>query len=48
MTQPSIDWVTLAKGLGVPASRAERAEDLAQQLERALGDAGPRLIEAVV
>lgn len=48
LTQPSIDWVSLANGLGVPASRVEKAEDLAQQLERALGDAGPRLIEAVL
>ena len=48
LTPPSIDWVSLAHGLGVPAVRVETAEALAQQLERALGEAGPRLIEAMV
>ena len=48
LTQPAIDWVSLAKGMGVPATRVETAEDLAQQLEVALAEPGPRLIEAVL
>jgi acetolactate synthase-1/2/3 large subunit len=48
LSDPPLDWVSLAKGLGVPASRVETAEDLSCQLERALGDTGPRLIEAVL
>ena len=48
LTQPAIDWVSLSKGLGVPATRVETAEDLARELERALKESGPRLIEAVV
>jgi acetolactate synthase-1/2/3 large subunit len=48
LTQPSIDWVNLAQGMGVPGVRVETAEDLARELAHALGEAGPRLIEAVV
>ena len=48
LTQPSIDWVSLANGMGVPATRVETAEDLARDLERVLGEPGPHLIEAVV
>jgi acetolactate synthase-1/2/3 large subunit len=48
LTQPSLDWVSLSKGLGVPAVRVETAEDLSRELERALAEAGPRVIEAVL
>jgi acetolactate synthase-1/2/3 large subunit len=48
LRNPAIDWVTLSKGLGVPAVRVETAEDLARDLERALAEAGPQLIEAVL
>lgn len=47
LTQPAIDWVSLAKGMGVPGARVETAEDLAGELERALAEAGPQLIEAI-
>jgi acetolactate synthase-1/2/3 large subunit len=46
--QPEIDWVSLAKGMGVPGVRVERAEDLARELERGLAAAGPHVIEAVL
>ncbi|MGH9833026.1 MAG: acetolactate synthase large subunit [Blastocatellia bacterium] len=48
LTQPAIDWVSLAKGMGVPGVRVETAEDLARGLERALAEAGPQLIEVVI
>jgi acetolactate synthase-1/2/3 large subunit len=48
LTEPSLDWVSLSQGLGVPATRADNAESLAQQLERALAEPGPRLIEAML
>jgi thiamine pyrophosphate-dependent acetolactate synthase large subunit-like protein len=32
----------------VPGARVETAEDLTQQLARALSDAGPSVIEAIV
>jgi acetolactate synthase-1/2/3 large subunit len=48
LTQPAIDWVSLAKGMGVPGARVETAEDLVRELERALVEPGPQLIEAVI
>jgi acetolactate synthase-1/2/3 large subunit len=46
--EPDLDWVQLAHGMGVPASRAETAEGFADALRAALGQAGPALIEAVI
>jgi acetolactate synthase-1/2/3 large subunit len=48
LTQPAIDWVSLAKGMGVPAVRVETAEDLVRELEHALAEPGPQLIEAIL
>lgn len=45
---PTIDWVHLAAGMGVPGARAEDAETLVRALERAYAEPGPHLIEAVV
>jgi acetolactate synthase-1/2/3 large subunit len=45
---PEIDFVSLAQGFGVPASRPETAEAFSDALERAFQEAGPHLIEAVV
>jgi len=45
---PDIDFVALATGLGVPATRAETADDFATQLEQAFAEPGPSLIEAIV
>jgi acetolactate synthase-1/2/3 large subunit len=46
--RPDLDWVSLARGMGVPATRAETAEDMAEQFRSALAEPGPALIEAVV
>jgi acetolactate synthase-1/2/3 large subunit len=48
LTQPAIDWVSLAKGMGVHGARVETAEELTRELERALAEAGPQLIEAIL
>ena len=48
LDQPPLDWVHLAKGMGVPAVRVETAGDLVQDLERALAEEGPHVIEAMV
>ena len=45
---PDLDFVALARGLGVPATRAETSEDFTAQLERSLAEPGPTLIEAIV
>ena len=48
LTRPNLDFVALAQGMGVEATRATTAEEFAEQLGSALASGGPRLIEAVV
>src|SRR3954471_2264893 len=45
---PALDFVALAQGMGVPATRATTAEELADQLRAALAEPGPHLIDAVL
>lgn len=45
---PPLDFVALARGMGVPAWRAATAEEMADALGRALAEPGPALVEAVV
>ncbi len=45
---PDMDFVAMAEGMGVSASRATTAEEFNEQLERALNGKGPHLIDAVV
>jgi acetolactate synthase I/II/III large subunit len=46
--RPDLDFVALAQGMGVPATRATTAEELADQFGKALAEPGPHLIEAMV
>jgi acetolactate synthase I/II/III large subunit len=48
LSRPDLDFVSLAAGLGVPATRARTTAELAGQLGQALAEPGPHLIEAVV
>lgn len=48
LSQPDIDWVALAEGMGVPATRATNAEEFHQQFADAMEGQGPCLIEAMV
>ena len=48
LDHPPLDFVALARGMGVPAWRAATAEEFADQLGRALAEPGPALVEAVV
>ena len=45
---PDMDFVALATGMGVPASRATTAEEFNAQFADAMTHSGPRLIDAVV
>jgi acetolactate synthase-1/2/3 large subunit len=45
LTDPELDFTALAHGMGVPAHRVEKAEDLAAALERSFAEPGPTLIE---
>jgi len=48
LTRPDLDWVKLAEGQGVAASRASTAGEFAAQIRDAMNHPGPRLIEAVL
>lgn len=43
---PTLDWCSLAKGMGVEAARAETAEEFTKLLDAGLSRRGPYLIEA--
>ena len=45
---PTIDFVKIAEGMGVPARRATTAEELAAALTAAFAEPGPHLIEVVL
>jgi acetolactate synthase I/II/III large subunit len=45
LSRPVIDWLKIARGFGVPGVSVKTAEALAKELRRALGEAGPHLIE---
>jgi acetolactate synthase-1/2/3 large subunit len=46
--RPSLDWVAMAKGMGVEASRATNAEELNKAMEAGLHSEGPYLIEVAI
>ncbi len=48
LRRPELDFVAIASGFGVPATRATTAEELAEQLTVALATPGPTVIEAIV
>lgn len=48
LSTPDMDFVKIAEGLGVPATRATTAEELAEQFREALATPGPHLIDALV
>jgi len=48
LSRPTIDFVKVAEGLGVPARRATTVEEFADALRAAFAEPGPHLIDAVV
>jgi acetolactate synthase-1/2/3 large subunit len=45
---PRIDWVSVAKGFGLPAVRCESAEDFDAAFAKAMAQKGPFFIEAAI
>lgn len=43
--RPDLDWVALAKGMGVPATRINTLDELAKELRKGFESDGPTLIE---
>jgi acetolactate synthase-1/2/3 large subunit len=48
LTNPTLDWVSLARGMGVPAWKASTAEEFNRALAASFAQTGPSLIEAVI
>jgi acetolactate synthase-1/2/3 large subunit len=48
LSRPTLDWVALARGMGVPGVRAESMEELNAGMRKGLAVQGPFLIEAVI
>jgi acetolactate synthase I/II/III large subunit len=48
ISRPDLDFVALAQGMGVSATRATTTEEFNDQLARALATPGPSLVEAIV
>jgi acetolactate synthase I/II/III large subunit len=46
--RPRLDFTDLARGMGVPATRATTADEFTAQLEAALATPGPSLVEAMI
>jgi acetolactate synthase-1/2/3 large subunit len=48
LTNPELNWVSLADGMGVPGWRATTAEEFNKALAASLSEPGPSLIEAMI
>ncbi|MDA0764383.1 MAG: acetolactate synthase large subunit [Proteobacteria bacterium] len=48
LTNPSLNWVSLSKGLGVDAVRVENLESLVESFKYGLKQKGPYLIEVMI
>ena len=48
LVRPTPDWVKLAEGFGVQASRVATADEFVREFRSAIQESGPRLIEAVL
>jgi len=48
ITNPELDWVALAKGMGVEGARATTCEEFSQLLKVGISRKGPFLIEAMI
>jgi acetolactate synthase-1/2/3 large subunit len=48
LSRPTMDFVKLAEGMGVPARRATTVEEFIDALRAAFDEPGPHLIEAIV
>ena len=48
LSNPTIDWLHLAAGMGIPAARATTLDELNTELSASLARPGPTLIELVL
>ena len=48
LADPALDWVSLARGMGVPGVAATTAEEFTRAVRDGLAERGPFLIEAII
>ena len=48
LVDPEIDYIALARSLGVPAERVEKPQDLRPVLEKMLAASGPTLVDVAI
>ncbi len=48
LDKPTLDWVNLSRGMGVPAAAVNTAEAFIAEFKKALKESGPFLIEAIL
>lgn len=48
LTNPCLDWVSIAKGMGIKANRVTSTEEFKARFEEAMATKGPRLIEVIL
>ena len=48
LSNPNLDFVAIAEGFGVPATRATTVEELATRFSAAIAESGPHLIDAAL
>ena len=48
LSNPTIDWVSLAKGMGMPATRVETVDAFDTAMAQAVANRGPELIEVIL
>ncbi|HEY1258554.1 MAG TPA: thiamine pyrophosphate-dependent enzyme, partial [Stellaceae bacterium] len=48
LDRPDLDWVSLAKGMGVPGARVETMEEFNRRFAEGVAAPGPYLVEIVL
>ena len=48
LDRPALDWVSIARGHGVPAASVQTPEQFVREVQRGFASRGPYLIEALV
>ena len=48
LARPALDWVEIARGMGVEAARVETADELCRAIEHGLAVQGPYLVEIMI
>jgi len=48
LDRPDLDWVSIAKGMGVEGEKVEETESFIDAFQRGLTTDGPYVVEAVI